>query len=90
MEKLKSSHGDRLNIITISLDEEVSALTKFYKGKKPGLPVFIGNDNLARKFEVSAIPTLVIFNSKGRLTFGQSGIFPHSMLKAMADNLIGQ
>jgi len=90
MEQLNKSHGDMMNIITISLDENVAALSKFFKKGKLDLPVYIGNDALAEKFEVSAIPTLVIFNKEGKQTFSKAGIFPHSMLKAMADNLIKQ
>jgi len=88
MEQLNKSHGDKMNIITISLDEKVEALDEFFKNGKLDLPVYWGDDAIARKFEISAIPSLVIFNKEGKKTFGQAGIFPHSMLKAMADNLI--
>ncbi|MBI9079580.1 MAG: TlpA family protein disulfide reductase [Pseudodesulfovibrio sp.] len=88
MEQLNKSHGEKMNIITISLDENVAALASFFKKGRLDLPVYIGNDVIAERFEVSAIPTLVIFDKQGKQTFSKAGIFPHSMLKAMADNLI--
>ena len=90
MELLNRSHGDRMNIITISLDENVAALDKFFEKGKLDLPVYVGDQALAEKFNVSAIPTLVIFNKEGEMTFSQPGVFPHSMLTAMANKLIGQ
>lgn len=88
MELLNKSHGDKMNIITISLDENVALLEKYFEGGKIDLPVYFGEQALAEKFNVSAIPTLVIFNKEGQLTFNKPGIFPHSMLTAMANNLI--
>lgn len=90
MEQLNKSHGDKMNILTISLDENIEALEKFFSKGKLDLPVYIGDDGLSRKFQISAIPTLVIFDKTGKQTFGQAGVFPLSMLKAMADKLISQ
>ena len=90
MEQLNKTHGDKMNIITISLDEKVEALEQYFKKGKLDIPVYWGDQSLAEKFNVSAIPTLVIFNKQGKMTFSQAGIFPHSMLTAMADKLIGQ
>lgn len=90
MELLNKSHGDKMNIITISLDEKVAALDKFFEKGMLDLPVYVGDQAIAEKFNVSAIPTLVIFNKEGKMTFAQPGIFPHSMLTAMAEKLIKQ
>jgi len=90
MEQLNKSHGDKLNIITISLDDNVAFLDEFFKDGLLDLPVYFGDDAIAQKFDISAIPTLTIFNKEGKLTFSKAGIFPHSMLKAMADKLIEQ
>lgn len=90
MEALYTAYGDQLNILTISLDENVADLEKFFAKSKATMPVYHGDQALAEKFNVSAIPTLVIFNKKGEQTFGQAGVFPKSMLQAMADKLIVQ
>ena len=90
MEALNASHGDRVNVITVSLDENVEALDAFFKDGKIDLPVYHGDDAIARKFGVEAIPTLVMFDKKGQQTFAKAGVFPHAMLTAMAEKLAGQ
>ena len=87
LEKLRETHGDKVNIIALSLDDKVETLEK-YIGQHPiDLPMYFGDQAMARKFQVEAIPTLVIFDATGKKIFGQAGIYPHSMLGAMADNL---
>lgn len=90
METLYASYGEKMNILTVSLDEKVADLEKFFADKPLTMPVYHGDQALAEKFKVSAIPTLVFFNKKGEQTFAQAGVFPNSMLKAMADKLLGQ
>ncbi|MGE4193741.1 MAG: TlpA family protein disulfide reductase [Pseudodesulfovibrio sp.] len=84
---LQESHGDKVNIIALSVDENREALEKYLEKKPMDLPVYWGDQGLARKFRVEAIPTLVIFDKTGKQIFGQAGVYPHSMLGAMADKL---
>lgn len=88
MEALKASHGDKVNIITVSLDEKVEALQAYFSKKTINLPVYHGDDAIARKFQVEAIPTLVMFDKDGTVTFSRPGVFPHPMLSSMADGLL--
>ena len=90
MEALNRSHGDKVNIITVSLDEKVEALDAFFSTKKIDLPVYIGDEAIARKFGVEAIPTLVMFDKNGTQTFAKPGVFPHAMLESMANKLAEQ
>lgn len=90
MEQLNKSHGDKMNIITISLDENMAALDAFFKKGRLDLPVYIGDQAIAEKFNVSAIPTLVIFDKNGKMTFSQPGVFPHSMLMSMVEKMTRQ
>lgn len=83
--KLYRSHGDKANIFTLAMDDKVEALEKYYSDKEPELPVYHGDQALAREFGVQAIPTLVIFNAAGERVFTQPGVFPHDMLKAMLE-----
>ena len=87
LEALRASHGDKVNIITVSLDENLAALDTFLAKKKLDLPVYHGDEAIARKFGVEAIPTLLMFDKTGKMIFGKPGVFPHSMLKVMADKL---
>lgn len=83
MEALNKSHGDKVNIITISLDENVEALDDFFSNGKLDLPVYHGDDAIARRYQIEAIPTLVIFDKTGKSVFNRAGVFPHSMLEGM-------
>ncbi|WP_319470361.1 TlpA disulfide reductase family protein [uncultured Pseudodesulfovibrio sp.] len=88
LEALQASHGDRVNIMAISLDEDAQALKKFFSGKKLDLPVYHGDEALGRKFGVEAIPTLLIFDTTGKLVFNQPGVFPHAMLERMVGGML--
>lgn len=88
LEQLQATHGDKVNIVALSLDEDKAALEKYLAKKPLNVPVYWGDKDVAREFEVSAIPMLVIFDKKGQMTFGQAGVFPHPMLGAMVEKLI--
>lgn len=90
LEALKASHGNMVNVITVSLDENIAALDTFLGKKKLDLPVYHGDEAIARKFGVEAIPTLVMFDKNGKMIFGKPGVFPHSMLEKMAEKLASQ
>ncbi len=90
MEKLNKSHGDKINILAVSLDEKVEALDAFFAKQKVDLPVYMGDQAIAQKYEVEAIPTLAFFDKTGKLTFAKAGAFPYAMLQAMAEKMIGQ
>ena len=90
MEQLNKSHGDKVNIISVSLDEKVGALQKFFADKALDLPVYHGDQAFGRKFSIESIPTMLIFDKTGQLIFSEAGIFPHSMLSAMADKLAAE
>ncbi|MFH1915080.1 MAG: TlpA disulfide reductase family protein [Pseudomonadota bacterium] len=87
MERLHAARGAEVNILSISLDENEAALHAFFKDKATDLPVFHGDQSLAARFNVEAIPTLVVFDAGGREIFSRSGVFPLPMLEALADQL---
>lgn len=90
LEALHASHGDKVNVIALSLDENKAALDKYLADKAPALPVYWGDETIASEHGVEAIPTLLIFDKQGRKIFGQAGVFPSSMLGAMADKLANE
>jgi thiol-disulfide isomerase/thioredoxin len=87
MEKFSRSNAGAVNLFSVSLDEKVEALDAFFKGKERTLPVFLGDQALAAKFGVEAIPTLVVFDAQGKLVLTRPGVFPQPMLQALADKL---
>lgn len=90
MEALNKSHAEKVNVITISMDENLAALEKFFEDKSLDLPVFHGDVTIAKEFRIDSIPTMLIFDKAGKLVFNEPGIFPHSMLSAMADKVASE
>lgn len=88
LEQLARTHGDKVNILAMSLDEKRSALEKYLARKPLDLAVAWGDQQIGRDNNVEAIPTLLIFDKTGTRIFGQAGVFPASMLGAMADKLV--
>lgn len=88
LEQLEKTHGDKVNIIALSVDENRKALERYLEKKPMALTVAWGDQQIARDHNVEAIPTLLIFDKSGKKIFGQPGVFPASMLGAMADKLV--
>ena len=88
MEALFRSHGDKMQVLSISLDERKDALETFFQKNSLDMPVHHGDMDLARRLNISSIPTVVIFDKAGEQVFARSGVFPHSMLEAMADKVL--
>lgn len=89
MEQLQKTHGNKVNIIALSLDESRQALERYLSKKPMALSVAWGDQQIGREHNVEAIPTLIIFDKTGKKIFGQAGVFPASMLGAMVDKLAG-
>jgi thiol-disulfide isomerase/thioredoxin len=87
LETLQKDKGGKINLVALSVDESEDALKRYLDKHPMDVPVYWGNQDLARKFRVEAIPTLVIFDKTGKQIFSQAGVFPASMLGAMADKL---
>ncbi|BDQ38150.1 hypothetical protein SYK_25100 [Pseudodesulfovibrio nedwellii] len=90
LEQLNTTHGDSVNIIALSVDERVEDLDRFFSKGDINLPVYWGDQAIAAKYKVEAIPTMVIFDKSGKQIFAQAGVFPHSMLVAMVKKLTEQ
>ena len=87
MEGLAKSRGDKANIVAVSLDEDPGALHT-YLGQHPmQMPAFLGKRELAERFGIESIPTLVIFDKLGNQIFGKPGAFPQAMLEKVVDDL---
>lgn len=88
--QLQETHGDQVNVITVSMDDKVEALEKFYSDGKPEVQTFHGDHDLARQFGVEAIPTLVLFDGQGEPVFARPGVFPHEMLVILIEKATQQ
>lgn len=90
LEALNKSHGDQVSVMAISVDESSEALEEYFADKALDLPVYHGDEALARKFGIQAIPTMLIFDKNGQLVMNEAGVFPHSMLTAMVNKLVAK
>ena len=87
MEALAMSHGDKANVVAVSLDEKPAALVGYLEKNPLQMPVFLGDQKLAARFRIEAIPTLVIFDKTGKQVFAKPGAFPLAMLQKVVDDL---
>lgn len=90
LEKLGANFGDKIEVAAVSLDRKKEDLEKFFADRTPRIPVYMGKNALAAKFQVSAIPHLVIFDKKGEVVFSQAGLYPHKMLTGMLNKVLEQ
>lgn len=62
-----------LMVLGVSLDQDRSVLDKFVKDQPIPYPILYGNEQVARAYEVQGIPTLVIFDKKGKIVLREVG-----------------
>jgi thiol-disulfide isomerase/thioredoxin len=62
-----------LVVLGISLDQEKDALPKFVKEYSINYPILYGDQQVTKAFEIQSIPTLVIFDKKGKIAFREVG-----------------
>jgi len=62
-----------LLVLGISLDQEKDKLPPFVKENKITYPILYGDQQLAKAYDVQGIPTLVIFDKKGKIAFREVG-----------------
>uniref|UniRef100_A0A7V3ZV10 TlpA family protein disulfide reductase n=1 Tax=candidate division WOR-3 bacterium TaxID=2052148 RepID=A0A7V3ZV10_UNCW3 len=59
-------------VLGIGLDEK-EALKKMKEELNIPYPIFIGNNEMAKFYQISAIPTLVLINKKGSIAYKEVG-----------------
>lgn len=62
-----------LIVLGISLDQEKDKLPSFIKDNNITYPILYGNSQVAIAYNVQSIPTLVIFDKKGKIIFREVG-----------------
>ena len=84
----KVAEGEML-IIGVSADDDMEELSKFLVRAKINFPIYLGTDDLFIKHEVSTIPKMVIYNSKGEVFQVIEGLLPEETFNGMIDYLLG-
>ncbi len=78
-------------VLGIGLDEE-EALRNYQSQVKIPYPILLGNKKVAKLYDVSAIPTMVIYDKKGKLVKRQVGMSPEleGQLDTFIDSLLSE
>ena len=89
--ELKKRHGDRLDVVALAVESEESKVRKLTG--ELGLPLIwgMGTPELVRAFgDVSAVPTLLLFDREGRFVKAFYGAPPglHAEAEAALDPLL--
>lgn len=90
--ELERRYGDRLDVIALAVESDEPAVQQV--ARELGLPIrwAMGNPALARSFgDVSAVPTLFLFDARGRTAASMFGAAPdlHQAVESKLRTLLG-
>lgn len=81
---------DELLMLGISMDEDMHALLRYVEQTPFNYPVFHGDLNVARVFQVSSLPKMLIYNKRGGLAVRHEGFVPKAELHEVLEELLKQ
>lgn len=88
MEQLQKTHGDKVNILALALDDKKEAVVRYFNKKKMlDVPVYWGSNDVAATFKVQAVPTMVVFTQDTKVVFNDAGIVPYEQMVKWIDQL---
>lgn len=76
---------DEVLMLGISMDEDRDALQEFAEQVPFNYPIYWGDDNVARVFQVSALPKMLIYNERGGLVLKHDGFISKDDLQKVLD-----
>jgi len=79
-----------LFMVGISLDFDPQAPLEFAAREKPGYPMYLAASDVARAFDVGAIPKTMIWGPDGALAASHVGIATLDYLRNEVDRLLGR
>lgn len=62
-----------LEVLGISLDQNKEAIPPFINEYKINYPVLVGNQEVARKYQIQGIPTFVVFDRNRNIVYREVG-----------------
>ncbi len=81
-------HEQGFTILGVSLDNDEGALRQYSAQMKIPYPVLIGNNDIAKAYQVSGIPKTLFLDKKGEVRKTQVGFAPE--LEVQFDQLVDQ
>ena len=77
LRELKDRYGDRLAVLAVAIESEEADVGKVAQGLGPAVRFAMGNPEVARAFgDVTAVPTLFLFDGQGRTVAAYYGAPP--------------
>jgi len=81
---------DDLLLVGISVDEDMRALENYIEQTPFNYPVYHGDLNVARVFQVTSLPKMLIYNKRGGLVVKHDGFVPKAELGEVLETLLKQ
>ena len=75
-------------IIGISLDDDWKTVQAFLKEKPVPYPIVLGNDQLADRYKVEAMPVSALIDKQGRIAWQHTGLIDREQTEAQIRKLL--
>jgi peroxiredoxin len=70
LNELQSRYGgEKFTVLGLSMDDATASVTSFMKEKAIQYPVLMANSDVARKYNVTGIPTLYLLDQQGHIIY---------------------
>jgi thiol-disulfide isomerase/thioredoxin len=89
--ELKQQYGDRLDVVAVAVESDSAAVVKLAADSGLPLRFALGTPQLARAFgDISAVPTMFVFDSEGRRADSAFGAPPdlHARIESRLKTLV--
>lgn len=89
--RVKQHYGDRVAVVTIAIESDSARVRAIAAENRAPLVWTLGSPEIARRFgDVSAVPTLLLFDRKGRAAGAYYGVPPglHEQAESALDALL--
>lgn len=79
-----------LVVLGISCDQEMEDLREFLSENRSSYPILLADEDVLKRFEITAIPALILFNQQGKLVHKEVGYTEEKMaeLRKMIEQLL--
>ncbi|SHN68032.1 TlpA family protein disulfide reductase [Desulfovibrio litoralis] len=91
LQRLFAKHpANKLKVIALSVDEETEEVLPFMQKLGAKYPIFLAQNDLSEKWNLYAIPRLLIFDKSGKLVKDHEGMMSEQELNSLVEKYLGQ
>jgi cytochrome c biogenesis protein CcmG/thiol:disulfide interchange protein DsbE len=89
--EFQKEYGDRgLVVLGVSMDEEGwKSVKPFIAEHKVNYPIVIGNENLAKQYDVEQMPVTLLIDKQGKIAESHSGVVDKHAFETDIRTLLG-